>query len=140
MCCIQSSVASSTGDLSNATNTPSSFITTGSFTDARHGMLNNVGHNQYNITYANQSCEVKEILATLKPVEREGYYVPPCMEGTRKKIFKSIDQWLDDTHAPNVLWISGNPGAGKSGPAWCLGSRSGACWYPASFSHTETWD
>jgi len=46
--------------------------------------------------------------------ERRGYYVPECMEDTRKDIFDMIEVWLKDFDAPNILWISGGPGAGKS--------------------------
>ena len=68
----------------------------------------NIGGDQINV---NQRSDTKEILADLKPVERGGYYVPPCMEGTRKAILDEIDQWLDDLNAPNILLLSGNPGA-----------------------------
>ena len=36
------------------------------------------------------------------------------MEGTRKGVFKEIDGWINDFGAPNVLWVSGCPGSGKS--------------------------
>ena len=81
----------------------------------------NIGGDQINV---NQRSDTKEILADLKPVERGGYYVPPCMEGTRKAIFDDIDQWLDNLDAPNnILLLSGNPGAGKSTVASSLVSR-----------------
>ena len=63
-----------------------------SSTDARHATFNKVGRDQYNITYVNQTSEVKEVLASLKSVDRGGYYVPPCMKGTREKIFEEIDR------------------------------------------------
>jgi hypothetical protein len=33
------------------------------------------------------------MLASLKPVEQGGYYVSPCMKGTREEIFQEIDQY-----------------------------------------------
>jgi len=48
----------------------------------------------------------------LNPVQRgtkEG-----CMEGTRLDILARIFEWVEDTNQPNVLWLSGSPGAGKS--------------------------
>jgi hypothetical protein len=65
-------------------------------------------------------------------VERRGN-VPKCLEGTRQKILTTIYDWACDINAPNILWLSGSPGAGKSAIAstvvstlWerkCLGSR-----------------
>jgi len=90
--------------------------------DARYSTFNNIAGNQH-ITYANHAPQSEKILATLKPVERGGYYVSQCMKGTREDIFKNIDQWLDDVDAPNVLWLSGIPGAGKSAIASSLVSK-----------------
>jgi hypothetical protein len=45
------------------------------------------------------------------------------MDGTRQDIFSRIDEWLDDIDAPNVLWIKGHPGAGKSAIASSLVER-----------------
>ncbi|KIM74897.1 hypothetical protein PILCRDRAFT_79623, partial [Piloderma croceum F 1598] len=89
--------------------------------DVRHATFTTVGRD--NITYVNYASEVKEILSTLKPVDRSGYYVQPCMKGTREKIFGEIDTWLDDIDAPNVLWIVGSPGSGKSTIASSLVSQ-----------------
>jgi len=36
------------------------------------------------------------------------------MEGTRKDILDRIFEWVKDTNQPNILWLSGSPGAGKS--------------------------
>jgi hypothetical protein len=69
------------------------------------------------VNYASQS---EKILSSLKAVKRGGYYVSQCMKGTREDIFRNIDQWLDDVDAPNVLWLSGSPGAGKSAIASSL--------------------
>ena len=93
------------------------------FIDGRNASFNQIGQNQYNITYTTQTSEIQEVLSSLKPVDRVGYYVAPCMEGTRERTLKEIYDWLDDDNAPNVLWISGNPGSGKSTLASSLVSR-----------------
>ena len=78
-------------------------------------IINSIGsHQRNNTNHTYQPVEDKEILATLKPVYREGSYVQPCMEGTRTGILQEIDVWLEDTKAANILWLSGSPGAGKS--------------------------
>jgi hypothetical protein len=85
-------------------------------TVVRHSVLNDIAHdlNVYNFP---NSQEEEKILAALNPtvVEQRGYNVPGCMEGTRKSVFEEIDGWLDDFSAPNILWVSGSPGSGKSG-------------------------
>ncbi|KIM73866.1 hypothetical protein PILCRDRAFT_801778 [Piloderma croceum F 1598] len=88
--------------------------------DVRHATFTTVGRD---ITYVNYASEVTEILSALKPVDRSGYYVQPCMNGTREKFFGEIDTWLDDIDAPNVLWIVGSPGSGKSTIASSLVSQ-----------------
>ncbi|KAJ7624241.1 hypothetical protein DFH06DRAFT_754539 [Mycena polygramma] len=40
--------------------------------------------------------------------------IPGCLEGTRERIFRKIDGWLADRTSPNILWIKGFPGSGKS--------------------------
>jgi len=89
--------------------------------DVRHATFTTVGGD--NITYVNYASEVKEIFSALKPVDRSGYYVQPCMKGTWEKIFGEIDAWLDDVDTPNVLWIVGSPGSGKSTIASSLVSQ-----------------
>jgi hypothetical protein len=72
--------------------------------------INTAGRDQY-ITYANSAAEVDKLLAALKPVDRGGYYVQPCMEGTRQDVFKTVDRWLGDVNEPNILWIQGSLGS-----------------------------
>ncbi|KAJ7873052.1 hypothetical protein B0H14DRAFT_151875 [Mycena olivaceomarginata] len=38
----------------------------------------------------------------------------PCMHGTRVDILKSIHDWANDLDGPNVFWLHGYPGTGKS--------------------------
>ncbi|KAJ6538178.1 quinon protein alcohol dehydrogenase-like superfamily, partial [Mycena vulgaris] len=40
--------------------------------------------------------------------------VESCMPGTRLDIIKSIHDWANDLHGPNVFWLHGYPGTGKS--------------------------
>jgi hypothetical protein len=65
----------------------------------------------YNTTYVNPSTE--EILAALKPVERAGH-ANMCMPGTRQKILREIDYWLDDftddSKVTSLLSLGPNPG------------------------------
>jgi len=51
-----------------------------------------------------------------------------CMEGTRKDILGSIQGWAKDSTQPNILCLTGSPGAGKSAIAstivsWLLEKR-----------------
>jgi hypothetical protein len=41
-------------------------------------------------------------LSILKPVARDGYHVPRCMEGTRESVFKEIITWLNGVHIPSL--------------------------------------
>jgi hypothetical protein len=99
--------------------TKASFFTRALNTDVSHSTFNSVGHDQH-ITYVNHTEGNQTILlATLQPVDRGGY-VLPCMEGTRQGVFETIDKWLSDINEPNILWLSGSPGAGKSAIASSL--------------------
>jgi NACHT domain len=89
------------------------------------GIFNDAGRDM-NI-FVNQSpTESKESgpLSKLKPIHQSGLDISPCMDGTRERIFDEIGRWLDDTtDAPNILWITGSPGAGKSAVASSMVSK-----------------
>lgn len=55
------------------------------------------------------------ILEELKPqgIDRSSPH-QECMNGTREHILKQIDIWARDIDAPNILWLKGHPGVGKS--------------------------
>jgi hypothetical protein len=36
------------------------------------------------------------------------------MPGTRRQIFQQLHEWADAPDGPNIFWLSGSPGAGKS--------------------------
>jgi hypothetical protein len=64
------------------------------------------------------------LLLELKPkdIDRSSPH-SECMDGTRQDIFSRIEDWLNDFRAPNILWIKGHPGAGKSAIASSLVER-----------------
>ena len=37
-----------------------------------------------------------------------------CMPGTREDVLTLIKSWLDDLNGPNIFWLSGSPGSGKT--------------------------
>ena len=90
--------------------------------DADPSTFHNVTGDQYH-AFVNSAQDVRELLATLKPVDRSDSYVPPCMPGTRQDIFEAVDRWLDDVSESNILCIRGSPGSGKSTIASSLVSR-----------------
>jgi hypothetical protein len=49
-----------------------------------------------------------------------GSHATECMEGTRRDILARIDAWAADIDAPNILWLNGHPGVGKSAIASSL--------------------
>jgi hypothetical protein len=95
-----------------------------------HNQVHNISGDQYNynttnITHAHgaSSQDTSTLFAALKPVDRSAYYVTPCMQGTRQWIIDQIHNWLNDFQAPNILWLAGGPGAGKSTIASTLVSQ-----------------
>ncbi|KAJ7050786.1 hypothetical protein C8F01DRAFT_1343667, partial [Mycena amicta] len=38
----------------------------------------------------------------------------PCLSGTRQQLLDDIKEWMLDVRAPNILWIKGYPGSGKT--------------------------
>ncbi|KAG5636248.1 hypothetical protein H0H81_008651 [Sphagnurus paluster] len=70
------------------------------------------------------STKGDELLQQLKPTGLEtGTPVGECMRGTREDIISSIETWLDDFKAPNILWVRGFPGVGKSAIASTMVTR-----------------
>src|SRR5882724_1733642 len=69
-------------------------------------------------------AEDSGILDRLKPApRREG--AAPCLRGTRMDVLQKIHHWVADNQAPNILWLKGNPGAGKTAVASSLVSELG---------------
>ncbi|KAF9001168.1 hypothetical protein BDQ17DRAFT_1244698, partial [Cyathus striatus] len=87
--------------------------------------FNDVGGDQNNIYNNYGQGYSSDLERKLKPVEREGRFPHPCMEGTRQDIFSEIGTWLNDTRpeTPNIMWIDSAPGAGKSAIASSLVSK-----------------
>ncbi|KAJ7462978.1 hypothetical protein FB451DRAFT_1495082, partial [Mycena latifolia] len=68
--------------------------------------------------------EEATLLRTLKPGIsdiRRGQ--EECMEDTRVDILRVIDEWIDDDEGPNLFWLHGHPGTGKSTIAASVRSR-----------------
>lgn len=49
--------------------------------------------------------------------------VEECMEGTRLDVLQKVRDWIEDNSAPNILWIFGYPGVGKSAIAGTVASH-----------------
>jgi NACHT domain len=61
------------------------------------------------------SKEGDTILASLEPKDvNRNLLVGRCMKGTREGPLKEIAAWTEDFSAPNILWLKGHPGVGKS--------------------------
>jgi hypothetical protein len=56
-------------------------------------------HTHFNVTNMAPN-DAETTLGLLKPVARDGYHVPRCMEGTRESVFKEIITWLNGAHIP----------------------------------------
>jgi hypothetical protein len=51
-------------------------------------------HNNISVTNVTPN-NAETTLGLLKPVVRDGYHVPGCIEGTRESVFKEIMAWLN---------------------------------------------
>ncbi|KAG6919867.1 hypothetical protein DXG01_015575 [Tephrocybe rancida] len=60
-----------------------------------------------------QQCLHAEAVATFTYAQQKKV---PCVRGTRTDIFADIRRWIDDISdtSPNFLWLTGDPGCGKS--------------------------
>ena len=57
-----------------------------------------------------------DILKCLKPEEMDASLKPVCLSGTREDMLQTISDWIMnvDGEEPNVLWLHGLAGSGKS--------------------------
>ncbi|RDB27538.1 hypothetical protein Hypma_003814 [Hypsizygus marmoreus] len=70
------------------------------------------------------SAKDDDMLLHLKPKGLEtGAHMGECLRGTREDIMASVEQWINDLKAKNILWIRGFPGVGKSAIASTLVGR-----------------
>jgi NACHT domain len=76
------------------------------------------------------------MLAKLKLSDlQSGSSLPGCMKGTRQDILDRIKNWTTDFDAPNILWLKGHPGVGKSAIATSIveqlrgAERLGSCFF-----------
>jgi hypothetical protein len=106
-----------------------------------HSQINSVGRDQCNSSnYTNISysaADHENDLAVLNPVDRSGYYVPPCIRGTRQWIIDQIRNWLSNPLAHNILRVSlshnrhQSPGIGKSTIASTIVSQLAEMGHPS---------
>src|ERR1700728_3613407 len=58
------------------------------------------GDQHFNVTNMAPN-DAETTLGLLKPVARDGYHVPRCMEGTRESVSREIITWLNGAHIPS---------------------------------------
>ena len=65
------------------------------------------------------------LIQRLQPLEFDADIIRHLARFTgRRWLFDHIDEWLQDSHASRVFWITGNPGVGKTAiAAWLLTHR-----------------
>jgi hypothetical protein len=68
--------------------------------NVQNSIISHVQGDQYNNFYVTNVTpnSAETTLGLLKPVNRDGYHVPRCMEGTRESVFKEILTWLNGAH------------------------------------------
>ncbi|KAJ7821674.1 hypothetical protein B0H14DRAFT_2519242, partial [Mycena olivaceomarginata] len=59
-----------------------------------------------------QDNKVLQVLELQHRRSKRGH--EPCLIDTRADILKDIEEWIDDVNAPNLFWLHGHPGTGKS--------------------------
>ncbi|KAI9459860.1 hypothetical protein BJY52DRAFT_1364640 [Lactarius psammicola] len=64
--------------------------------------------------------EDAELADTLDPVTQISQLNLRCLDSTRGKLLSKIISWFESDTDPNVLWLSGAPGTGKTAIAWSL--------------------
>ena len=64
-----------------------------------------------------------ELKKKLNPPEFSGNNRPLCLEGTRLQTLQSIDEWVNAEGYPNVLFLIGGAGTGKSTIATTVAGR-----------------
>ncbi|KAJ7637393.1 hypothetical protein DFH06DRAFT_655690 [Mycena polygramma] len=64
--------------------------------------------------------EFKKVLAVLRITARRPKPIGGCSPGTRTDVFSQIIKWLNSPGKPNILWIEGHPGSGKTSIASSL--------------------
>src|SRR5262245_6891458 len=57
--------------------------------------------------------ELEKINTSLRPIVTERTDVK-FIDGTRRGLLDRIYSWVDEPNDPNIMWISGSPGSGKS--------------------------
>ncbi|KIM78643.1 hypothetical protein PILCRDRAFT_11100 [Piloderma croceum F 1598] len=103
--------------------------------NAKGGIFNQVGRDQYNQHYNNYNNPMNNemvadaYLAKLPCAVRAGYSSgnhKPCLKGTREGVLWDIEAWEADEMNESVYWLKGVAGCGKSTIAQTFAERSGA--------------
>ena len=58
--------------------------------------------------------EGKELISKLERAVNEEALSKRCLEGTRQSELESMHSWLLNFQKPNIMWLSADPGTGKS--------------------------
>ncbi|EDR06780.1 uncharacterized protein LACBIDRAFT_299652 [Laccaria bicolor S238N-H82] len=88
------------------------------FAHAHDFQINDGVFNSANIININdnrglEAANVQKWLQELK-APSHGKVRDRCMPGTRKDVLTLINTWLNDPNEPNIFWLSGSPGSGKT--------------------------
>jgi hypothetical protein len=66
--------------------------------------------------------KMKELEQELQPSKASRPDVQ-LFPGTRADVFQKVYDWIDDSSGPNMIWLSGHPGSGKSAIAQSLAQK-----------------
>lgn len=67
--------------------------------------------------------EDQKLEEALNPDYTQTGILDPCLDWTRKTLLSHIISWFESHTDPNVLWLCGAPGTGKTTIAWSLMSE-----------------
>ncbi|KIJ51697.1 hypothetical protein M422DRAFT_244028 [Sphaerobolus stellatus SS14] len=88
------------------------------FTAAKKALFDTLA--VYNASNIEKLLSSDSLKALLPFGYRERVLPSICLEGTRQALLASVEDWLTNADEPNILYISGNPGAGKSALAFTI--------------------
>ncbi|KAJ7488428.1 hypothetical protein FB451DRAFT_1126752 [Mycena latifolia] len=69
----------------------------------------------------------RTIFENLMPRGSKFAFPSPCLPGTQTDVLEKIASWAPDLTAPNILWLTGFPGSGKTSIAATLVSARSSC-------------
>ncbi|KAF7367053.1 hypothetical protein MSAN_00964500 [Mycena sanguinolenta] len=74
----------------------------------------NVHVHSPNSTVNTQSKDALESLSCIHAASIDAQDPEGCLEGTRVELLADLNTWSQDSHAPQILWLDGMAGTGKS--------------------------